>query len=68
MDTVYDFFKSKPNVAYSVTTVAKRLNMKRGHIHRILASEENTHIKRVVPGYVGSGKKMVNVFMYHDTN
>lgn len=67
MDTVYEYFKSHPNVAYSVTTVAKRLNMKRGNINRFLASEENTHIKRVEPVYVGSGKKSVNVFKYYES-
>ena len=66
MEAIYEFFKSHPKVAYSVTTVAKRLNMKRGHIHRFLASEENSHIKRVEPGYVGSGKRKLNVFMYSE--
>ena len=66
MNTVYEFFKSHPNVAYSVTTLAKRLNIKRGQINRFLASDENTHIKRVKPEYVGSGKKSINVFMYNE--
>ena len=64
MNEVYEFFKNNPNIAYSVTTVSRKLEIQRKKVYHYLASDENTDIQRVDPLSVGSGKKQVNVFKF----
>ena len=64
MNKVFQYFKDHPNVAFSVTTIANRLNLKRGYVNWLLQSAENTQIQRVDPLCVGSHKTSLRVYKY----
>lgn len=53
MNPVYDFLKAHPQGKYSVSTIAKRLNMKRRPVMRLCMNTET--IRKVHPQEVGWG-------------